>query len=281
MTFQDFSNFVASNTKCFDGLNLTKDEYLTLFSAMDPHKKSFLRLQDFKNKLDFYNFYEKMDREIKTFLKDSFITNSKAFRYFIDQQQGNLKSVSNSMTINSKMRKSLGNFKETIMNTRTYLTKKEFFDGIIVLFPKKYSTNQILRYMKSKFKNEERIEFLEFSYVYFDLIHSNDTFQKQINFDANPRAMSSKVKLSTPFDLDPLEKLRRLMKSSKFEPYEMMKIYDNVSEGKMNDNEFRNMLKKLNLGLTSLEIDQILKMMGRTQDGKIDIKEFIKYSSNS
>ena len=71
------------------------------------------------------------------------------------------------------------------------------------------------------------------------------------------------------------------MKSSKFEPYEMMKIYDNVSEGKMNDNEFRNMLKKLNLGLTSLEIDQILKMMGRTQDGKIDIKEFIKYSSNS
>ena len=48
----------------------------------------------------------------------------------------------------------IGNKKNNMLNNKkllTYLTKKQFFDGINTLFPKKYPTDTILRYMKKYF----------------------------------------------------------------------------------------------------------------------------------
>ena len=170
LKFEDFYKFVGLNIKCFEGLNLTKDEYLTLFSALDPHKKSYVRVGDLKNKLDIYNFTEKMHKEINTFLTASFKSNIDAFKYFFDCENKD-------KITNNHLRNSLNTTMDSI--NKSSLTKKEFFEGINRLFPKKYTTNQILKYIKNKFNNPDKIEFCEFAYVIYEVVQSNNTFMQE------------------------------------------------------------------------------------------------------
>jgi Ca2+-binding EF-hand superfamily protein len=286
MRFEDFYKFVKSNMKCFEGLNLTKDEYLTLFSSIDPHKKSYLKQADLKNKLEIYNFSDKIHKEIKEFIKASFKSNVDGFKYFMDSgKSDNVNKLTKSHTTHIKftliekgipLRQALNYERE---NKKDYLTQKEMFNGLNRLFPGKYSTNQILMYINSKFKNPEKIEFNEFSYLFYDTIQRNSTAPNDSFKERTQRALSTKVRLCTPFDHDPMEKLRRILKSSKFDCTEIMEFCNNSTEGLLNENELRNILKKINMGLTNLEIDVIIKRVGKTLDGKINVKEFMKLSS--
>ena len=94
-------------------------------------------------------------------------------------------------------------------------------------------------------------------------------------------------KLITPFDNDPLNKIKRIICSSK---YDLKKFFDTAELlcGKgnyiINKYQFRNIIKELNIGLTNLEIDQIMFKCGKeSHDGNLNLKEFIKYlySQNS
>ena len=58
--FSDLIKFHEKNFELFNnGFNLTNDELLSLFTSLDSHKKNYLTLQDLKNKLQIYNFYNK------------------------------------------------------------------------------------------------------------------------------------------------------------------------------------------------------------------------------
>ena len=48
-------------------------------------------------------------------------------------------------------------------------------------------------------------------------------------------------------------------------------------DGIVNKFQFRNMIKHLDIGLTNLEIDQIMSKCGMTYDGKLNINDFIKF----
>ena len=50
--------------------------------------------------------------------------------------------------------------------------------------------------------------------------------------------------------------------------------FDSDGNGFITRVEFRNALRKLNLGLTAREIDKIMLRIDTNQDGKIDYKEF-------
>ena len=59
------------------------------------------------------------------------------------------------------------------------------------------------------------------------------------------------------------------------------KMYEIISNGFLNPNEFSNMLKKMNLGLTILEIEKIIHRVSRNTEGLLNLKEFIAFMNNT
>ena len=204
---------------------------------------------------------------------------------------------------------------------RNYLTKREFYDGINNLFPYKYSTITILKYLKKYFNIDEndnsekaKITFTQFSFIYYgkvtptknlfnktitndfrinktNLSHSNSNVKNGYIYSDDPIGdhpknhldhpfeISFHPKLSTPFDYDPLEKLKRNILSTPVTNYlniikEKIQTHPN---GICNVFEFRNLLKQLNLGLTNLEIEDIINKNGKTWNGLVNLYEFYKF----
>ena len=88
-------------------------------------------------------------------------------------------------------------------------------------------------------------------------------------------------KLITPFDKDPLDKIRRIIVSSPNQNYlEIIKDFVNEFKDKnymCNEYQFKNLIKKLNIGLTNIEIEDILTKSGKSYNGYINIKDFYHY----
>ena len=273
LRIENFKTFLAKEHKCFEGFKLTSDEIVTVYSALDPHKKNFVTLEDLVNKLANFDFYRKMHLDLKNFIKSNFKSSEDAFNYF------------------------KSDFKDNEENN--ILSKKEIFDGISNTFPNKFQTETILRYITKKFKLiDNKISFTEFNFVYFDeirnkndpLMESTSSFNRitSANYNKKNNTISKPVRansarpqnrvIPSAFDDEPLEKIKRIINTSRFDYANYFKMHELISDkGLVNQFEFRNMLKKLNLGLTNLEIDQILLRAGKTWDGKINIKEFYKF----
>lgn len=298
MRIEEFQKFIDKHFKCFEGFNLTSDEVITLFSSLDSHKKSYVTIEDLKNKLSTYNFYRKMHKDVKDAIKNNFKNGIDAFKFF----------------------KKLENINESESQSDTFLTKKEIFDGISELFPNKYKTETLLKYLQKTFKNVEATSFSEFNFIFYEDVKNDDVLLNSFKAktiltsriksgkltksgvldsvnesngftglnsnttrakSAYNRIFSSRTPaVKTPFDDDPLEKIKRIIHSSRFDYTNFFKMYEIICDnGHLNQHEFRNMIKKLNIGLTSMEIDQIIARAGKTRDGRINLKEFVKYIS--
>ena len=286
-TFEDFICFHDKNYKCFNnGFNLTKDELLAVYAALDSHKKNYLTLNDLEMKLSIFDFYKKMHSDIKRFLMENFNNGVDAFKMFINTD------------------------KEDV----TAITHKDFFNGINYFFPNKYSTQTIIRYLSKYFTpntntNTNEIHFNQFNYLYYGNLKSdthflkhkhNDTTLHPLRCSSISTSTSNSVNsayhalsktqshfispshklLQTPFDCDPLLKLKRIINSSK---YDIDTIYITAKalsyDGKhLNKFQFRNLLKQLNIGLTSNEITYIIRKSNTSNDNNnINIHNFISF----
>ena len=320
--YENFSSFVDNNYECFQGFNLTKDELLAVFTSLDSQKKNFLNLDDFKSKLNIFDFYKKMQFDIKQFMLQNFPSPTDGFKYFLPTDINKTNTLSKSYTTSfSSSTRTSKSFR------RNYLTKKEFFDGINNLFPNKYATLTILKYMKKYFNIDEndnssksKITFTQFSLIYYgkvtptrNLFNNNLSNKFKIinnnthlsitarSFSANktegniysddpignhpidhldhPFDITHHPKLSTPFDNDPLEKLKRNIIACPVTNYlTIIKNELNLHpNGICNIFEFRNLLKKLGIGLTTLEIEDIMNKNGRTWNGLVNLGDFYQF----
>lgn len=77
------------------------------------------------------------------------------------------------------------------------------------------------------------------------------------------------------WEADIIEKLRQIVRSSSLSFEDIFKKFDEDGNGFISSIEFRNAIRKLNLGLSSREIDLIMKRVDTNGDGNIDWKEFI------
>jgi Ca2+-binding EF-hand superfamily protein len=349
MTLDDLQNYFKKNYSCLDGFNLTYDEIVTLFSALDGQKKTYVLLEDLKSKLGSFDFYTKMHLDIKNYICTNFVNAIAAFKYFMQKKNNgnanilnasgnfiNTKNVNSNLNIenfskenfdetNNKSNYNFNNQTESELNfngdfsnnqDKLSLTKKEIFDGLNNLFPKKYKKETTMNYIKKNFKNIEDINFSEFNYVYFDDIKFDSNLRKSITsitnfkdktmvpYSLNYKNNLSKTslnfrsktvnningdnftaknhnKLETPFDEDPLEKIRRIIYASRFDFTNYFKMHELLSnKGMVNQFEFKNILKKMNIGITGLEIDSIIAKAGRNRNGMISIPDFVKFLKN-
>ena len=298
--FSDFLRFHESHYDLFNnGFHLSKDELLSIFTSLDSHKKNYLTLQDLQNKLQYFNFYKKMHFDIKDFFQSNFKNGIDAFKYFFKGKNIN-------------------------ENKRYYIYVKEFYDSFESFFPNKYENNTILKYMNKYFNitlplnddklpnKKDTIDFKEFNYIYFDKSEDNDIFIKNFNSDTklldtrtllfNDEKINNSEKnfyfsqlfknnskdksLITPFDNDPFNKLIRIINSSKYDINSFFEeaIKENQNIPYVNKAKLRNIIKKLNIGLTNLEIDIIINKCSNecsTDNGEnINLKRFQNIINN-
>ena len=293
LSFDNFQNFLQRNYLLFEPYHINKNEsqQKAVFNYLSNNKR-YINIEDLEyffgnnsnnnndDNNENYDFYEKLHNDITTFLYDNFHNCEDAFKYFHNDIYKN----------------------NYINNENNYITKKEFFNGINNLFPKKYQTNTIQNYYNKYFQNKNKIPYSEFNYIYYNDFNSNDKYNQSLNkpskikttrpdvseipFTSNksPFPTEKNPKLKTPFDLDPLEKLKRLILSSKVDFKKECEYYLNYSQsnnGLINQYELRNLIKRLNLGLTSIEIEDIINKNGMTYNGYINIFEFYKYITNT
>ena len=307
LSFENFENFIEKNFELFQSYHIKTNQMKILFNHISGNKM-FITLDDlyklFGKRLKSpkindeqnknyeeekggdsnYDFYGQMHNDICIFIHDNFPTCEDAFKFFQDVKIGKNKSPA---SFNNEL------------NAKNYLTRKEFFDGISKMFPNKYKTNTILNYFSRIFnKNSDNdiIRYSEFNYIYYNEYNFDTKFNKSLNKNStilttrpqvndipfmtfnSPFPTKEHKKLETPYDLDPLEKIKRLILSSKVDfKTEFKKFINESGNGMANQYEFRNMIKKLDLGLTNIEIEDIMAKSGLTSDGFINLVDFYKY----
>ena len=284
-TFDDFMKFNDDNYKCFnDGFNLTRDELLAVFASLDSHKKNYLTLNDLESKLRIFDFYKRMHNDIKQFVNDNFNNGVDAFKMFVQSCCGDDDNA------------------HSHSHKQQSITHNEFIDAINYFFPNKYNANTVMKYIHKYFKTHNtssNIKFTQFNYLYFNTFKSDNHFLRNQFNDLTLRTRSTDFSKTnsysntynnfytfrnsltkTPFDNDPLNKLKRIINSSK---HDLDKVFTHAKELSHNGNniinkyQFRNVLKQLNIGLTNIEIDHIMKQTGMTNDGNINVNDFIAF----
>ena len=283
LSFENFNNFINKNYLLFEPYHIyyNENQKRALFNYLSNNKQ-FITLDDLEfffgydeNENNNLDFYEKMHNDIISFLNDNFKNPEDAFKYF-----------HNEMYINYE---------------NTFITKKEYFNAISNLFPEKYQTNTISIYYSKYFQNKPKISYSEFVYAYYDSYNFNSQYSNSLNEPAkikttrpdisqkyftntqSPFPTEKNKLLNTPFDLDPLEKIKRIIISSRIDfKKECEKFISSINgkNGIINQYQFRNFIKKLNLGLSNIEIEDIINKSGKTYDGYINLDEFYKYITN-
>ena len=89
----------------------------------------------------------------------------------------------------------------------------------------------------------------------------------------------SKEKKIYPYDKSPLYKIKRIISSSP-DINLIRSVRDFMNRFKennyiCNEFQFKNLIRELNIGLTNIEIEDILKRSGKTYNGLINIKELL------
>ena len=292
LSFENITDFMERNYLMFQSYHMNKDKYSVLFNYISKNKK-FITLDDLNNIFKNYDFYGWMHNYIIKFFKENFPTNDDAFKFFHE-----VKSFKNETPTS--------NFSDY---KNSFITKKEFFNGINKLFPNKFKTNTILNYFNviiknniDRIKNENNkdesniLKYSEFNFIFYNKFIFDKDFKlslkknskikttrddiNEIHFlsSKSPFKIKDHPNAKTPYDLDPLNKIKKLILSSKVDfKTEFRKFIYKSENGKANKFQFINMIKKLNLGLTNIEIEDIMFKSGLTNEGYINLIDFYKY----
>ena len=312
--FEDFLKFQEKHYDLFhNGFNLTKDEILSIYTSLDSQKKNYLTLQDLKNKLQIFNFYTKMHIDIKNFVQQNFRNGVDAFKFFMKPNNNiGIQRVDDDEEENKNEKRYWITLKE-MFDAFEYFFPKKYATNTILKYLNKYFGISIpnINYNNNSGEKKDTISYEEFNYIFFEKIEENKAFlaKKSSNTKllTNRNIKFSKLKnnknnhlqrslssfyysnlfkkkfdnLSTPFDDDPLNKIKRIIFSSKYNLNKFFEIATLECDNKnllVNKYQFRNIIKSLGIGLTNLEIDQIISKCNKmTYDGKINLREFIKF----
>ena len=312
--FEDFLKFQENNYDLFNnGFNLTKDEILSIYTSLDSQKKNYLTLNDLKNKLQIFNFYTKMHIDIKNFIQQNFMNGIDAFKFFM-KPKNNIeikKENENEIKEENKNDKKYYITLKEIFDTFENFFPKKYATNTILKYLNKYFNITIPEYNDNLEDKKDIITFEEFNYIYFEKFEKNRIFLDKKGL--NTKLITNRIKiidnlknpkkkitqrssstfyysnlfkkniknLSTPFDEDPLNKIKRIIFSSK---YNLNKFFETATLECDNNNllvnrhQFKNIIRALNIGLTNLEIDYIISKCGKmAYDGKISLREFIKF----
>lgn len=246
--FNSFSKFL-DNSRLLNGFNLTKQLQQQLFSEIDSHKKGFITENDWLLAFSQFNYSSQTLIELQNALSVSFTDSQSAFEYFLGHSKGK------------------------------QITRDGFVTGFRSLTNNRFNVGDLNHIWSSlsssnKMTREQFREHFEGMQYRGTSTLKKSTLGKTMMVTAN----SSNVK----WENDILEKIKSTIKASPYNVADLFKQMDTDNSGKLSAQEFRNGIRKLGIGLSSREIDQIMIRIDANQDGMICYKEFMaKFSDQN
>ena len=232
-----------------------------LFAELDPHKKGYLAESDWINAFQAFNYDDQILIELKNSIQCSFADCLSAFDFFL--------TFKPQSDVNSK-----------------HVNYQDFEKAVESLTANRFKKNEIskLWYKLTENGRAQSMDKYHFRSVFDNMRYTGNSTVRNIK-TAPPGARTtivSQSSSSSTWDVDILEKLRQIMRSSSQTLDQIFKEFDSDGNGSISEVEFRNAIRKLGLGLTSREIDKLMLRIDSNSDGKIDYNEFIsKFKQNN
>jgi Ca2+-binding EF-hand superfamily protein len=251
ITFEHFSKWVEKN-QALKGFNLTHQLLQQLFADLDPHKKGYLSEQDFVLAFNNFNWKSQCLKELIDSLRSNFSDIKVAFDLFLSHK----KSPGNS------------------------INPLEFEAALHAIVPNRYTKEDIQQLWFSISSNQETIDFnafkrkLDYTSSLSSFSHSRMTERSNNSRSKSQGKYTTSSSISRLSDDNPIKRFHTLLKASPYSMEDIFKMMDMNSDGQISTIEFRNALRKLNLGLTARDIDLLMQRVDTDQNGQINWKEF-------
>lgn len=254
ITFEHFSRWVENN-QALQGFNLTYQLLQQLYADLDPHKKGYLTEQDFILAFGSFNWKNQCIKELIDSLRSNFSDIKVAFDLFLSHK------------------KSPG---------RESINAVEFESALHAIVPNRFTKEDIHQLWVNISNQQDVIDFqtfkrkLDYGHYMSNFSHSRFTVSsdKARSKSQGKYSTGSTKSFSKLSDNNPVDKFHTLLKAS---PYKLEDIFLNMdmnADGQISAIEFRNALRKLNLGLTARDIDSLMQRVDTDPDGQIDWKKF-------
>jgi len=260
VTFEQFKKFIETNN-ALTGFNMTLSLTQKLFSEIDPHKKGYLTENDWVNAFQSFRWNDQIFVELKNVIQCSFTDVDSAFEFFL--------------SFKPQSKKQEG---------KQFIEYSDFEYCINSLTSERFKRNELQSLWKSVTEGGKTSQVDKYLFrSHFDNIkYSGKSTVRNIKSAAagSRTTIYTESSSSSTWKVDIIEKLRQIIRTSNKSFEEIFREFDEDKNGYISKIEFRNAIRKLNLGLTSREIDQLMVKIDTNADGKIDWQEFIHYFKN-
>jgi len=274
----NFEKFKAFTEKHYalDGFNMTPPLMHQLFGELDPHKKTYMTLKDWRNAFQTFAFNDQLVIEYKNQMQSIFVDCVSAFEYYRTFNADDKENNAN---------RSLIDFDRFCLATRKIATNRSYsqlqlrhlFDlalGGPGALLKSFGLSEYKRFFgAARFTGNQR------------LYRRKDKVLESLGKTGEDKKIS-KVQLMQSFGENVLSKLRILVQQSGKSLDDIFNQFDSDGSGELSRAEFRKALRAMNLGLTILEINEILELVDKKDianhsrydlvkgDGRIGYEEF-------
>ena len=245
ISFEQFKKFL-DESNALAGFNMTTQLMQQLFSEVDPHKKGFLSLNDWTQAFGSFSQEEQAFLLFCTSLGASFSDVDSAFEYFLTFAKGTKK-----------------------------VGPKEFGEAVNSLVCNRFSAADVRAIWSAASGGGKTAALDQDAFrAQFDHIRFAGKSKMQTMRSTGKTTLCTQSSSTQQWESDVFEKVRSLMKSSPLTLKEIFMTWDKDGNGRISAVEFRNALRKLNLGLTSREIDKLMAKVDVNSDGMVDWSEF-------
>ena len=255
VNFDQFKNWILGKN-ALAGFNLTQDLLQRLFADMDAQRKGYLTVQDWKLAFASFHWQEQHYKEFVDAIRTNFANLRAAFDYFLSfQDSKHLQTVS-------------------------YQT---FQKAVQRLIPKRFNPEEVSE-IWSKLTPGAELTFENFNSALASIKFLSEFSRTSASWASfrTPTAPSNLSKTTnTRFsglltENSPMKKFVGLLQASSRSLEDVFKENDPGRTGIVSAAEFRQVLRSLCIGLTSRDIDRLVKEMDIQKNGEIEWREVIR-----
>ena len=315
--FQGFNVTKDEIELIFTSLDSQKKNYLTLddlknkLDIFDFYKKMHFDIKNFLNN-NFRDHFEAFDY----FVPPEICCESESDVTIYKSSKSSFNKEGNEQIKNKKNNDLKGLTKKQFYDGINYLFPGKYTNEQLLKYINRFFHMEDDNSQNKENKAPRLITFSQFAYTYYEIVCSDDDFIKNKNrFNKfsivrnsilktfpkkygrmHKNKSSDNLQLKpilfrngnenfvtnvTPYERSPLIKIKQIisnspdtnLRSSLKEFMEKFKEQNYIC----NEHQFKNIIRQLNIGLTNIEIDEIIRRSGRTYNGMISIKDFYKY----
>ena len=254
VNFDQFQAWVFGKN-ALAGFNLTKDLLQRLFADMDSQRKGYLTLQDWKLAFAAFHWQEQHWKEFLDAVRTNFASARAAFDYFLSFQNA--------------------------CNPQG-LSRESFQQAVHKLIPKRFSPEEVAEVWQ-QLTPSSLLTFASFSAAVSSLKFLSDFSQTSTSW-ASLRTVTAPSSLTRSVgrfpgllgEESPMKKFVSLLHASSLNLQELFTANDPGKSGLLTVAEFRQAVRQLALGLTSRDIDRLVKEMDTQKDGLINWHEVLR-----